>query len=55
MTRAAAVGCGAEVDVSALVVAGGHRPVLLEPVYGPLNGVALLASLFVEARWSSVM
>jgi hypothetical protein len=39
----------AKVDIAALVIAGGHRPVLLQPVDGPLDGVALLVPLFVEA------
>jgi hypothetical protein len=42
---------GAEVDVAALVVAGGDRAELLELVDRPFDGVALLVALGVEARW----
>src|ERR1700733_4325289 len=41
----------AEVDVAALVVAGGDRAKLPELVDRPFDGVALLVALGVEARW----
>jgi hypothetical protein len=41
-------GCAKE-DVATFVIAGGHRPGLLQLVDRPLDGVALLVPLFVEA------
>lgn len=37
-------GCGTEADVAALVAAGGHGPVLLQPVDGPFARSTLLRS-----------
>jgi predicted ATP-grasp superfamily ATP-dependent carboligase len=46
-------GCGAEVDVAALVIAGGDGPVLFQAVDRSFDGIAFLVAVLVEAGWPS--